>query len=70
MEIIFKAIPLIIFIGLASSAFLNPILPKWFCKYMGWHLAPKEVGFDGCSNTGKCPRCNESVMQDSQGNWF
>jgi hypothetical protein len=40
------------------------------CRTMGWHLAPKEQGFDGCSATGVCPRCGERVMQDSQGNWF
>lgn len=48
----------------------NKRLPVWFCKHMGWHLRPKQVGFDGCSLTGICPRCGEHVMQDSQGNWF
>ena len=43
---------------------------KWFCNKMGWHKAPKNTGFDGCSNTGVCPRCNKSVLQDGQGNWF
>lgn len=43
---------------------------KWFCNFWGWHKAPKEKGFDGCSFTGKCPRCNKSVLQDGQGNWF
>ena len=37
---------------------------------MGWHLAPTEQGFDGCSANGICPRCDKKVMQDSQGNWF
>lgn len=46
-------------------------LPKWYaCDGMGWHKAPQSIGFDGCSNNGVCPRCNRSVMQDSQGNWF
>ncbi|MHA1469273.1 MAG: hypothetical protein ACTSSP_01785 [Candidatus Asgardarchaeia archaeon] len=43
---------------------------KWFCHTMGWHLNPSIQGFDGCSSTGICPRCNEAVMQDGQGNWF
>lgn len=42
----------------------------WFCREMGWHKAPKEQGFDGCSKTGICPRCGKAVLQDSQGNWF
>ena len=43
---------------------------RWFCDKMGWHLTPRAQGFDGCSFTGVCPRCNESVLQDGQGNWF
>ena len=43
---------------------------EWFCNKMGWHLAPTEQGFDGCSSTGTCPRCNKAVLLDSQGNWF
>jgi hypothetical protein len=42
----------------------------WFCEKLGWHRAPTNVGFDGCSRTGTCPRCGKSVLQDSQGNWF
>lgn len=42
----------------------------WFCKKMGWHITPGATGFDGCSMTGTCPRCHESIMQDGQGNWF
>lgn len=41
-----------------------------FTCRMGWHKAPKEQGFDGCSSNGKCPKCGAFVMQDSQGNWF
>ena len=52
------------------AALINRWLPEWFCRGMGWHLAPKEQGFDGCSFKGRCPRCGESVLQDSQGNWF
>lgn len=58
---------IICFIVLVLS---NKHLPVWFCNNMGWHLEPKEQGFDGCSFTGKCPRCGKSVLQDSQGNWF
>lgn len=42
----------------------------WFCHKMGWHKAPYSIGFDGCSATGTCPRCNKEVLCDSQGNWF
>jgi hypothetical protein len=40
------------------------------CRIMRWHLAPTHQNFDGASLNGKCPRCGEFVMQDSQGNWF
>lgn len=53
-----------------ASAMFNRFLPVWFCKHMGWHLEPKEMGFDGCSMNGTCPRCGKQVLQDSQGNWF
>ncbi len=43
---------------------------QWYCDKMGWHLAPKTKGFDGCSMYGVCPRCNRKVLRDSQGNWF
>ena len=42
----------------------------WFCNVFGWHKAPKEQGFDGCSANGVCPVCGKEVLQDSQGNWF
>jgi len=48
----------------------NKYLPKWFCDHMGWHLAPNNQNFDGCSFEGVCPRCKKKVLQDSQGNWF
>jgi len=48
----------------------NRYLGVWACKRLGWHLKPEELGFDGCSNHGICPRCLDKVMQDSQGNWF
>ena len=62
-----------VLISLVSCIILvscNKYLPKWFCVRLGWHLAPKEQGFDGCSSTGACPRCGKHVLQDSQGNWF
>ena len=65
--IIFFMIMIMIFLLLS---FLNKYLPKWFCDKIGWHLEPREIGFDGCSRNGVCPRCGKSVMQDSQGNWF
>lgn len=58
---------LLILIGLSL---LNPILPKFFCDKVGWHIAPKQTGFDGASFFGKCPRCKKNVLQDGQGNWF
>ena len=55
---------------LLGCALLNRHLSVWFCDKMGWHLPPIAQGFDGCSFTGKCPRCGNDVLQDSQGNWF
>lgn len=61
---------LILLCVLLLLAVFNKHLPRWFCEHMGWHLHPSLQGFDGCSFTGKCPRCDKSVLQDSQGNWF
>ena len=55
---------------LLGLSFNNKRLPEWFCHKLGWHLAPKAQGFDGCSFKGVCPRCGKPVLQDSQGNWF
>jgi hypothetical protein len=41
-----------------------------FCEFWGWHMRPNVIGNDGCSNNGRCPRCDKHVLQDSQGNWF
>ena len=49
---------------------LNQYLPIWFCTNLGWHVIPENIGFDGASFTGRCSRCHELVIQDSQGNWF
>jgi len=59
------AVPFFI-VSLFSSHFKG----TWYCDKMGWHLPPGTVGFDGCSQTGQCPRCHKDIMQDSQGNWF
>lgn len=42
----------------------------FWCDFLGWHKAPDEVGFDGCSLNGVCPRCQKNVLQDSNGDWF
>lgn len=69
MNYIFIAM-LSLYIVMMGCMCFNRLLPEWFCKYLGWHLAPNQQGFDGCSASGKCPRCDKSVLQDSQGNWF
>ncbi len=61
-------IPLIcLWILMIIDSFSNA---QFFCTFFGWHKAPKEQGFDGCSPEGTCSRCGEHVLQDSQGNWF
>jgi len=69
MDIILSVI-LFFLLLILLAAFFNKHLPVWFCTKMGWHLAPRDKGWDGCSMTGKCPRCNKAVLMDSQGNWF
>ena len=59
------AVPFMI-VGLFHKRFKG----TWWCEKMGWHFAPMSIGFDGCSQTGQCPRCHKDVMQDGQGNWF
>ena len=59
------------FIAIMLSFILwNPLFPVFFCDKLGWHLEPIEIGYDGCSRNGTCPRCGKHVMQDSQKNWF
>ena len=70
MERLVLAIVMLVSLVLVLTAIFNNKLPVWFCHKMGWHLAPKKMGFDGCSFTGECPRCGKKVLQDSQGNWF
>lgn len=68
--LIFNSILIVLLILSFGSAICNKWLPIQACKVMGWHLAPKQQGFDGCSANGTCPRCHKEVLQDSQGNWF
>lgn len=70
MELTIYTVLFIFFSLLVLSAIFNKYLPVWFCHKMGWHLRPKELGFDGCSCFGTCPRCGKEVLQDGQGNWF
>jgi hypothetical protein len=42
----------------------------WRCRVLDWHKAPKAVAVNGPNMTGRCPRCNARVCEDSQGNWF
>lgn len=69
MEYVIIGFTMFLFIFLVLACF-NRYLPVWFCKHMGWHLAPDWQGFDGCNFTGTCSRCGTKVLQDSQGNWF
>ena len=66
-EWMFPVLFIIVFPCMIVSTFSKS---TWFCNFWGWHKAPIEQGFDGCSKNGTCPRCDKSVMQDSQGNWF
>lgn len=44
---------------------------KWFCNFWGWHKEPEIIEtFDMFLLKGKCPRCNQEVMRDSNGDWF
>jgi hypothetical protein len=61
---------LVVLVPMLILCLSNRWLGAWACHVFSWHLAPKEQGFDGCSFTGTCPRCNKAVLQDSQGNWF
>lgn len=69
-EIRWWMFPLLLVIAFPCLAINYFSTSKWFCTFWGWHKAPTAQGFDGCSFTGKCPRCGKDVLQDSQGNWF
>jgi len=44
---------------------------KWTCSTLGWHNGKGATkGFDGCSMTSKCSKCDADVLLDGQGNWF
>lgn len=57
------------FMGLFLPHVLIHLSGRWGCRFLDWHPEPREVGFDGCSQTGKCPRCGKSVLQ-ARGQWF
>lgn len=61
---------LIVLLVLALIDKTTSWLPKWFCDHMDWHKTPEKIGFDGCSLTGHCPRCNRRVLADSNGDYF
>ena len=42
----------------------------WRCLKTNCHKMPQQITFDGVNLKGKCPRCNEMVLQDSIGEWF
>jgi hypothetical protein len=42
----------------------------FLCNKIDSHIQPLEIGYDGISLCGKCPRCGAHILQDSQGNWF
>jgi hypothetical protein len=68
--IVGSVIVLSIIISIIVLTLCNRWLPVWFCNHLGWHVAPKEQGYDGASLYGRCPRCHKRVLQDSQCNWF
>lgn len=70
MEMVVLVVLLVFFGGAVLLALLNPVLPRWFCDHMDWHLRPLSMGFDGMSMNGVCPRCGREVLLDSQRNWF
>jgi hypothetical protein len=69
-EIRWWMLPILMAICLPASIVDYFSASTWFCTFWGWHKAPKEQGFDGCSANGQCPRCGNKVLQDGQGNWF
>jgi hypothetical protein len=70
MESMILIVFVILLLPISILPLFNRWLPEWFCKKLGWHLAPKVQKFDGASFGGNCPRCNKAVLKDSQGNWF
>jgi len=63
-------LPVLLVICFPCMVISHFVQNEWFCTFWGWHRAPGTQGNDGCSNTGTCPVCGKSVLQDSQGNWF
>lgn len=63
-------VPFLMIICIPASIINYFSTNKWFCTFWSWYKTPQEEGFDGCSSTSICPRCEIFVLQDSQGNWF
>jgi hypothetical protein len=42
---------------------------RFLCNFLGWHTSPI-LGNDGASFTGRCSRCRQPVLMDSNGDWF
>ena len=45
-------------------------IKKFLHDLLSWHDGKGEMWFDGASWHSICSQCGQSVMQDSQGNWF
>lgn len=44
---------------------------RFLCFWLDWHVPGKNrISFDGASLASTCKRCNQRILQDSQGNWF
>jgi hypothetical protein len=48
---------------------------KWFCKYLGWHVAGEPPHYKNIDplhfqTYAKCKHCGKECMIDSQGNLF
>lgn len=47
------------------------LIKKLTHDYLGWHKPMRgPIGFDGSSLTSTYRYCGNSILQDSQGNWF
>ena len=63
-------LPILILIFIPCSIISYFSTNKWFCNFWGWHKSPREQRFNGSSCIGICPRCENEVLQDSNGDWF
>lgn len=72
-QLIVELTLLVLLVGMFALALIDrwtSWLPKWFCDHLDWHKTPEQVGFDGCSQNGRCPRCSRRVLADSNGDYF